>query len=156
MNLTNTLFVHFRFTNCCVEIDNIDSGKFQFLFVCLFVKFLFLKWIRTKIAQYSTLSRIKVLGNTWLCNTLFWTIKSHGSSFIHIAHKDSLPHIQKSRVVILVAGFSLSSHRYGHPTPLRSGMVDPYGFPGKKEKALKLKSTTLRQSGKNSEESVGR
>ena len=33
-----------------------------------------------------------------------------------VANKDPLPLFEKSRVVILVAGFSLSSHRYGYHT----------------------------------------
>ena len=43
--------------------------------------------------------------------------------------KDPLPVplFEKSRVVIPVAGFSLSSHRYSHLTPWRSGVGDPDG-----------------------------
>ena len=44
--------------------------------------------------------------------------------------KDPFPFFEKSRVVIMVVHFSLSSHRYGHPTPSRSEVGDP-GFPWK-------------------------
>ena len=48
--------------------------------------------------------------------------------------KDPSPLFEKSRVVILVAGFLFVSHRYGHPTPWRCNMGDPFGYPGNKTK----------------------
>ena len=34
-----------------------------------------------------------------------------------IAHKDTLSLLKKSKLLILVGGFSLPSHRCGHPRP---------------------------------------
>ena len=42
-----------------------------------------------------------------------------------VTYKDPLRLFKKSRVVILVVGFSLSSHRYGRPTPWRYWMRIP-------------------------------
>ena len=57
---------------------------------------------------------------------------------------------RKRRVVILGAGFLCSSHRYVDPTTGGSGCLDLQGG-----KAQEPKISTLRQSGKSSEELVG-
>ena len=100
----------------------------------------------TLLNNFDTLRVFKINGASRTHGTMSLSINIGHS--LHI--KDPLQLFEKSSVVILVAGFSLPSHRKS-PYPIEIQAEGTLMVLPKKNRSKQMKSTSLRQSGNNSE-----